>query len=219
MFDGFTHEQIKNHATTINLVRGGSGTPILLLHGYPQTHVCWHLIAPLLAERFTVVCPDLRGCGDSSKPSGDAVHLTYSKRTMAQDQVAVMQSLGFDEFHPVSSFFDPNRFAQKVEDTGRFEFFSAVLCALCVEIALLTRRLQRYAEGRRENFFNSHLHSESFRLFVQSRSESFANASGNQSHNQDDHDRSVITDVGSCARANADDARENANQGSSNAKA
>lgn len=98
MFDRFTREQIKTQETTINLVRGGSGAPILLLHGYPQTHVCWHLVAPLLAERFTVICSDLRGCGDSAKPSGDAAHLSYSKRTMALDQVGVMQSLGFDEF-------------------------------------------------------------------------------------------------------------------------
>jgi haloacetate dehalogenase len=98
MFDGFTRQQIKTQETTINLVRSGSGAPILLLHGYPQTHVCWHLVAPKLAERFTVVCPDLRGCGDSSKPPSDSEHLAYSKRVMAQDQVEVMQSLGFSEF-------------------------------------------------------------------------------------------------------------------------
>ena len=98
MFDGFIRQQIKTQETTINLVRGGSGYPILLLHGYPQTHVCWHLIAPALAERFTVVCPDLRGFGDSAKPPSDPEHLTYSKRVMAQDQVEVMQSLGFSEF-------------------------------------------------------------------------------------------------------------------------
>jgi haloacetate dehalogenase len=98
MFDGFTREQIETRETTINLVRGGGGYPVLLLHGYPQTHACWHRVAPLLAERFTVVCPDLRGCGDSAKPPGDPEHLAYSKRTMAQDQVEVMQSLGFGEF-------------------------------------------------------------------------------------------------------------------------
>ena len=59
--------------------------------------MCWHRVAPLLAERFTVVCSDLRGCGDSSKPDGDPEHLNYSKRTMAQDQVEVMQALGFNE--------------------------------------------------------------------------------------------------------------------------
>ena len=98
MFDGFTRRQIETQDTTINLVRGGSGYPILLLHGYPQTHVCWHRVAPILAERFTVVCPDLRGCGDSAKPPSDPEHLAYSKRTMARDQVEVMQRLGFREF-------------------------------------------------------------------------------------------------------------------------
>jgi haloacetate dehalogenase len=98
MFDGFTRQQIKTQETVINVVQGGSGAPVLLLHGYPQTHVCWHLVAPCLAEKFTVVCSDLRGCGDSAKPPGDPTHLSYSKRTMARDQVEVMQSLGFDEF-------------------------------------------------------------------------------------------------------------------------
>lgn len=98
MFDNFTGQQIKTCETTVNLVRGGSGYPLLLLHGYPQTHVCWHLVAPALAEHFTVVCPDLRGFGDSGKPPGDAEHLAYSKRVIAQDQVEVMQALGFNEF-------------------------------------------------------------------------------------------------------------------------
>lgn len=98
MFDGFTRAQIETHETTINLVRGGSGYPILLLHGYPQTHVCWHLVVPRLAKRFTFVCPDLRGYGDSAKPPSDPKHLAYSKRVMAREQVEVMQSLGFSEF-------------------------------------------------------------------------------------------------------------------------
>jgi haloacetate dehalogenase len=98
MFDGFACRQIKTRETTIHLVQGGSGHPILLLHGYPQTHVCWHRIAPVLAKHFTVVCPDLRGFGDSAKPQSDPEHLAYSKRVMAQDQVEVMQSLGFEQF-------------------------------------------------------------------------------------------------------------------------
>jgi haloacetate dehalogenase len=98
MFDGFIREHITTQDTTINLVRGGRGDPILLLHGYPQTHVCWHRVAPILAERFTVVCPDLRGSGDSAKPPSDPEHRAYSKRMMAQDQVQVMQRLGFPEF-------------------------------------------------------------------------------------------------------------------------
>ena len=98
MFEGFQNKQITTPTATINLVQGGTGEPVLLLHGYPQTHVCWHRVAPVLAERFTVVCSDLRGCGDSSKPAGDPEHLNYSKRTMAQDQVEVMQALGFQKF-------------------------------------------------------------------------------------------------------------------------
>ena len=98
MFDRFTRKQIKTQETLINLVQGGSGTPVLLLHGYPETHVCWHRVAPILAERFTVVCPDLRGYGDSGKPPSDPEHLAYSKRVMARDQIEVMQSLGFREF-------------------------------------------------------------------------------------------------------------------------
>ena len=71
---------------------------LLLLHGYPQTHAMWHKVAPRLAERFNVVCADLRGYGDSSKPEGGADHAAYSKRAMAADQVALMKSLGHSRF-------------------------------------------------------------------------------------------------------------------------
>ena len=98
MFEGFERRQISTSGTTINLVKGGDGPPLLLLHGYPQTHVMWHKIAPILAQDFTVVAPDLRGYGDSGKPHGDPEHLHYSKRVMAQDQVEVMQQLGFESF-------------------------------------------------------------------------------------------------------------------------
>jgi haloacetate dehalogenase len=98
MFEGFIHQQIETQETMIHLVQGGSGDPVLLLHGYPETHVCWHRIAPILAEQFTVICPDLRGYGDSAKPPSDSEHRAYSKRVMAQDQVEVMQSLGFHRF-------------------------------------------------------------------------------------------------------------------------
>jgi haloacetate dehalogenase len=101
MFDNFISKQIKTQETEINLVQGGKGYPILLLHGYPQTHVCWHNVAPILAQQFTVVCTDLRGCGDSGKPPSDFEHLNFSKRKMAEDQVEVMHSLGFDEFSVV----------------------------------------------------------------------------------------------------------------------
>jgi haloacetate dehalogenase len=98
MFEGFERRQIRASGTTINLVKGGDGPPLLLLHGYPQTHVMWHKIAPRLAQDFTVVAADLRGYGDSGKPHGDPEHLLYSKRVMAQDQVEVMQQLGFESF-------------------------------------------------------------------------------------------------------------------------
>ncbi len=71
MFDGFARKQIRTTETMINLIQGGNGDPVLMLHGYPQTHVCWHRVAPALGERFTVVCADLRGYGDSAKPPGD----------------------------------------------------------------------------------------------------------------------------------------------------
>jgi haloacetate dehalogenase len=70
--------------TTIHAVRGGVGPPVLLLHGYPQTHAIWHRVAPRLAEKFTVICPDLRGYGDSAKPPSDERHEAYSKRAMAE---------------------------------------------------------------------------------------------------------------------------------------
>ncbi len=80
----------------INTLAGGRGSPVLLLHGYPQTHVMWHHVAPILAEHHTVVLTDLRGYGDSGKPAGGASHEAYAKRTMARDQVLVMRELGFD---------------------------------------------------------------------------------------------------------------------------
>ncbi len=102
MFDNFTKTQIKANGVSINLVYGGNGPPLLLLHGYPQTHVEWHKIAPKLAEHYTVVAPDLRGYGDSEKPPASKGDLSvYCKRTTAQDQVEVMTELGFESFHVV----------------------------------------------------------------------------------------------------------------------
>lgn len=82
----------------VHAVVGGSGPPLLLLHGYPQTHAIWHKVAPRLAERFTVVAADLRGYGRSGRPATDARHAPYSKREMAKDAVALMRVLGFARF-------------------------------------------------------------------------------------------------------------------------
>ncbi len=101
-FPGFRIEDIRAPGATIRTVRAGSGPPLLLLHGYPQTHVIWHKIASRLAERFTVVLTDLRGYGDSSKPEGGARHANYSFRAMAQDQLEVMRYLGHERFYVAS---------------------------------------------------------------------------------------------------------------------
>jgi len=97
-FPGFKKLTKKTSGATINFVTAGSGPPLLLLHGYPETHVMWRKVAPQLARKFTVVVADLRGYGDSSKPAGGGDHAGYAKRAMAQDQVEVMNSLGFQKF-------------------------------------------------------------------------------------------------------------------------
>jgi len=98
LFPGFESRRIATRGADIRLVIGGGGPPLLLLHGYPQTHVIWHKIAPRLAEHFTVVCSDLRGYGDSSKPPSAPDHAPYCKRAMALDQVEAMEALGFRRF-------------------------------------------------------------------------------------------------------------------------
>jgi haloacetate dehalogenase len=98
MFEGFRLSTIDAPQASIRVRHGGSGPPLLLLHGSPQTHVMWHLIAPRLAEEFTVIATDLRGYGDSSKPESAPDHEPYSKRTMAFDQVEVMKHFGFERF-------------------------------------------------------------------------------------------------------------------------
>jgi haloacetate dehalogenase len=97
-FPGFRRLKIDTGGTTINLVVGGSGPPVLLLHGYPSSHILWRRIAPELAKEFTVVASDLRGYGDSGRPPDGENHFGYSKRAMAQDQVEVMAKLGFPKF-------------------------------------------------------------------------------------------------------------------------
>ena len=101
LFPGFENRRIRTSGATINALIGGDGPPVLLLHGYPETHAMWHKVAPALARDYTVVCPDLRGYGDSSKPRGLPDHSNYAKRAMARDMAEVMESLGFLGFHVV----------------------------------------------------------------------------------------------------------------------
>jgi haloacetate dehalogenase len=96
---GFTRSDIQTTGARIVTVTGGSGPPLLLMHGNPFNHLSWLKVAPTLAKESTVVATDLRGYGDSEKPPGGADHSGYSFRAMAQDQIEVMQSLGFDRFY------------------------------------------------------------------------------------------------------------------------
>ena len=98
LFPGFESELIEVNGVKIMARKGGSGRPLLLLHGHPQTHAIWHRVAQQLAKSHTVVMTDLRGYGDSSKPQGSQDHLNYSKRVMALDQIEVMRHFGFYEF-------------------------------------------------------------------------------------------------------------------------
>lgn len=95
---GFRAMTVKTSGAAINLVTGGDGPPLLLLHGAPMSHITWRLMAPLLAKNYTIVAPDLRGYGDSGKPPDGDNHSNYSKRSMALDNVEVMKHLGFDSF-------------------------------------------------------------------------------------------------------------------------
>jgi len=101
VFEGFTRTVIETSGAHIVTIHGGKGPPVLLMHGNPFTHVSWHRVAPALAKQFTVVCTDLRGYGDSSKPEPVADHANYSFRAMAQDNVEVMAKLGFARFAAV----------------------------------------------------------------------------------------------------------------------
>jgi haloacetate dehalogenase len=98
LFPGFEVEEVQTGSARIHTLRKGDGAPLLLLHGYPQTHVIWHKIAGRLAEKFSVVLTDLRGYGDSSKPEGGPRHENYSFRAMAQDHLEVMRHFGHGQF-------------------------------------------------------------------------------------------------------------------------
>jgi len=99
MFEGFEHRQFNVGGLIVNARVGGSGPPLLLLHGYPQTHAMWGVIAPLLAADFKVIATDLRGYGDSAKPRCEPNNANYAFRAMAEDQIGVMRALGYRRFH------------------------------------------------------------------------------------------------------------------------
>ncbi|MCQ8240044.1 alpha/beta fold hydrolase [Rhizosaccharibacter radicis] len=97
-FPGFSQRFVQANGVTINVLTGGSGPALLLLHGHPETHVAWHRVAAAFAQHFSVVMTDLRGYGDSEKPPGGDDHVGYSKREMGRDQIEVMRALGHDRF-------------------------------------------------------------------------------------------------------------------------
>ncbi|MDT3399089.1 alpha/beta hydrolase [Streptomyces sp. B1866] len=98
LFEGFETHDVDVDGVAVHAVTGGEGPPVLLLHGYPQTHAMWHRVAPALARRHTVVAADLRGYGDSGRPADEPGHAAYAKRAMAADLVGLMRRLGFDRF-------------------------------------------------------------------------------------------------------------------------
>jgi haloacetate dehalogenase len=97
-FPGFAHMDVRTRGATIRLRHGGSGPPLLLVHGNPQNHTCWYKVAARLAQNYHVILPDLRGYGDSSLPEPGADHANYSFRAMAQDLLEIMDQLGYDTF-------------------------------------------------------------------------------------------------------------------------
>ena len=103
--NNFKEEKIKvngieiNCKYTKNSEKEENKIPLLLIHGYPQTHTMWHKIVEKLSKKYTIICPDLRGYGDSSKPKGDSEHILYSKKTMAKDMIELMDYFGFDKFY------------------------------------------------------------------------------------------------------------------------
>jgi haloacetate dehalogenase len=149
MFEAFSEFDISVSATpevSIHGIRSGSGPPLLLLHGFPQTHHIWHLVAPKLASTFTVICIDLRGYGQSSKPASSASsnHAPYAKSTMAKDCVSVMSKLGFKKF-AVLAHDRGARVAHKLCVDFPEQVSKAMLLDICPTLAMFEKTTQQFA--------------------------------------------------------------------------
>ncbi len=139
MFEGFQLEFVDVGEVTLRVRHGGAGSPVVLLHGHPRTHVTWHKVAPLLAVQHTVVCPDLRGYGESSKPPTTDDHEPYSKRAMARDVVALMRRLGHERFavvgHDRGSYVALRAALDQPESVTQLVFMGAVPIVAALERA------------------------------------------------------------------------------------
>jgi haloacetate dehalogenase len=152
VFEGFETRRIATAGAEIHLRLGGSGPPLLLLHGYPQTHIMWHKVAPALAERFTVVAADLRGYGESSKPPGGDNHEAYAKRAMARDQIEVMAALGFERFS-VAGHDRGGRVAHRLALDHRERVDKAAVLDICPTKAMYERTDKAFATAYYHWFF------------------------------------------------------------------
>ena len=123
--ESFTRQTIPIKGIDLHVVSGGEGPALFLLHGFPQTHVIWHRVAPALAQRFSLVIPDLRGYGDSAAPPGDAEHLRYSKREMAQDIIALADHFGIDRF-ALAGHDRGARVGYRLDNPGRVTKFCSI---------------------------------------------------------------------------------------------
>lgn len=142
MFDGFERKRVNVGDAEINVMLGGEGPALLLLHGYPQTHVIWHAVSPLLEAQFSLVIPDLRGYGDSIGPPPDPEHRNYCKRTMANDMVSVMAEFGHQNF-----FLAGHDRGARVDEVALARFDALVLRQVMAMKTTFTPGHYRHAEA------------------------------------------------------------------------
>ncbi len=152
MFERFDTRDVAVNGTVIRCRVGGSGPALLLLHGHPQSHVMWHRVAPTLAEKFSVVCADLRGYGDSARPGPSPHHAAYSKRTMAQDMADLMTSLGHQQFR-LAAHDRGARVAHRLllDHPGRVQ--RAMLLDIAPTLAMYEQTTQAFAKAYWHWFF------------------------------------------------------------------